>query len=68
LKESEAATERLSNLSAELKRLSTEQAADFKRLSLLLDTSERSLKGWRLASLIEGAALVTAAVCLFVFN
>jgi predicted RNase H-like nuclease (RuvC/YqgF family) len=64
LTESEAANVKLSNLSAELRRLSSEQAEAYRRLSGLFDTSERRLKRWRLASLIEGAAL---AACLFIF-
>jgi predicted RNase H-like nuclease (RuvC/YqgF family) len=57
LAESEAAVKRLSALSAELKRLSTEQAESYRTQSVLLERSERKLKGWRLASIIEGAAL-----------
>jgi predicted RNase H-like nuclease (RuvC/YqgF family) len=66
LMESEAANEKLSKLSAELRRLSTEQAEVYRRQSVLLDKSERSLRSWRLASLIEGAALV-ACVLTMVF-
>jgi DNA repair exonuclease SbcCD ATPase subunit len=65
LTNSEAANERLSSLSAELRRLSTEQAAAYKRQSVLLDTSERRLKSWRLASVIECAALIVAGIALF---
>ena len=65
LKDSEAANEKLSNLSAELRRLSTEQQEAYRRQSDLLDTSERRLKRWRLASLIEGAALLA---CVFVIS
>jgi hypothetical protein len=49
-------------LSAELKRLSSEQAEAFKRQSASLELSERRLKRWRLASLIEGAALLAASL------
>jgi DNA repair exonuclease SbcCD ATPase subunit len=64
LAESEAAAERLSSLSTELRRLSTEQGEAYRRQSVLLDTSNRSLRRWRLASLIEGG--VIAAGVLFV--
>jgi hypothetical protein len=63
LTESEAAGKRLLALSAELKRLSAEQEQAYNRQSLLLEQSGRRLKGWRLASIIEGAAL--AAVIVF---
>jgi chromosome segregation ATPase len=63
LTESEAANARLSDLSAELRRLSTEQAEAYRLQSDSLDKSEKSLRRWRLASLIEGAALVA---CVFV--
>jgi predicted RNase H-like nuclease (RuvC/YqgF family) len=66
LTESAAANERLSILSAELRRLSTEQAQAYSRQSVLLDTSNRSLKSWRLASIIEGAALVATGIALFI--
>jgi chromosome segregation ATPase len=57
LRESEAASGRLQELSAELKRLSTEQAESYRTQSVLLEQSERKLKSWRLASIIAGAAL-----------
>jgi regulator of replication initiation timing len=59
LRESEAASGRLQELSAELKRLLTEQEQAFNRQSALLEKSERGLKSWRLASIIEGAAIIT---------
>jgi predicted RNase H-like nuclease (RuvC/YqgF family) len=65
LTESETAAARLSDLSTELKRLSTEQAEAYRRQSDLLDKSERRLRNWRLASLIEGgviAALVAVII------
>jgi hypothetical protein len=58
LRESEAASGRLRELSEELRTLSTEQAESYRTQSALLEKSERKLKGWRLASIIEGAALV----------
>jgi ferric-dicitrate binding protein FerR (iron transport regulator) len=58
LTESEAANRRLSALSEELRRLSDEQEQAYNRLLLSLERSERRLKGWRLASIIEGAALL----------
>jgi predicted RNase H-like nuclease (RuvC/YqgF family) len=64
LMESEAANEKLLKLSTELRRLSTEQAEAYRRQSVLLDKSERSLRRWRLASLIEGAALVCTVLFL----
>jgi predicted RNase H-like nuclease (RuvC/YqgF family) len=66
LTESEAANVKLSSLSAELRRLSTEQAEAYRRQSVLLGTSERSLKRWRLASLIEGAALVSVLLVVII--
>jgi outer membrane murein-binding lipoprotein Lpp len=59
LSESEAAAGKLLVLSAKLKRLSSEQAEAFRRQSASLELSERRLKRWRLASLIEGAALIS---------
>jgi hypothetical protein len=64
LMESENANERLSRLSTELRQLSIEQGLEYKRQSDLLNISEKKLKGWRLASLIEGAALALAAVVI----
>ena len=58
LLESEAANRRLSALSAELRSLSEEQEQAFARQSRLLEGSEKSLRRWRLASIIEGAAIV----------
>jgi DNA-binding SARP family transcriptional activator len=58
LMESEAAGGRLLALSEELKRLSAEQEQAYKRLSASLEQSGRRLKGWRLASIIEGAAII----------
>jgi hypothetical protein len=63
LTESENAEKRLSELSEELRKLSSEQELAFRRQSVLLERSEKRLRGWRLASIIEGAAL--AAVILF---
>jgi DNA repair exonuclease SbcCD ATPase subunit len=63
LTESEAAAARLSDLSTELKRLSDEQAEAYRRQSASLDKSEKKLRNWRLASLIEGAALIA---CIFI--
>jgi predicted RNase H-like nuclease (RuvC/YqgF family) len=57
LRESEAANRRLQELSEELRTLSTEQAESYRTQSVLLERSERRLKGWRLASIIEWAAL-----------
>jgi hypothetical protein len=45
-----------------LKRLSAEQAAESRRLSASLQKSERSSRNWRLASLIEGAALIVGVI------
>ena len=64
LEESKDSNEKLLKLSAELRRLSTEQAEAYRRQSGLLDRSERSLRNWRLASLIEGAALIAAVIAL----
>jgi hypothetical protein len=58
LRESEAASGRLRELSEELRTLSTEQEQAYRRQSALLEKSESGLKNWRLASVIEGAALV----------
>jgi chromosome segregation ATPase len=58
LTESEAAGGRLLALSAELKRLSAEQEQAYNRQSALLEQSEKKFKGWRLASIIEGAAII----------
>jgi predicted RNase H-like nuclease (RuvC/YqgF family) len=66
LTESETANVKLSDLSAELRRLSSEQAEAYRRQSVLLGTSERSLKRWRLASLIEGAALVSVLLIVII--
>jgi DNA repair exonuclease SbcCD ATPase subunit len=62
LTESEAAAGRLSDLSAELRRLSTEQAEAYRRQSALLEKSGRRLKRWRLASLIEGGVIAALLV------
>ena len=64
LTESEAANGRLSDLSAELRQLSSEQAEAYRRQSALLEKSGRSLRRWRLASLIEGAALAGTILAL----
>ncbi|MDR0640083.1 MAG: hypothetical protein LBG27_14505 [Spirochaetaceae bacterium] len=58
LTESEAANRRLSALSAELRTLSEEQGQAFARQSRLLEGSEKSLRRWRFASIIEGAAVI----------
>jgi septal ring factor EnvC (AmiA/AmiB activator) len=58
LTESEAAGGRLLALSEELKRRSAEQEQAYKRLSATSEQSERRLRGWRLASIIEGAAII----------
>jgi DNA repair exonuclease SbcCD ATPase subunit len=66
LLESEAANRRLSALSAELRTLSEEQEQAYARQSRLLEGSEKSLRRWRLASIVEGTLLlaVIAAVIL----
>ncbi|MDR0638067.1 MAG: hypothetical protein LBG27_04055 [Spirochaetaceae bacterium] len=58
LTESETANRRLSALSAELRTLPAGQAQAFRRQSALLEQSERRLKRWRLASIIEGAVII----------
>jgi regulator of replication initiation timing len=58
LTESEAANERLAELSERLRTRSTEQEQAYNRQSLLLEQSERRLKGWMLASIIEGAVII----------
>jgi predicted RNase H-like nuclease (RuvC/YqgF family) len=68
LTESETATARLSALSEELRTLSNEQAQAYSRQSVLLEQSERKLKSWRLASVIEGAALVLLVGGYVLFN
>jgi predicted RNase H-like nuclease (RuvC/YqgF family) len=59
---SEAAAARLSALSEELRTLSNAQTEAYSRQSALLERSERTLKHWRLASIIEGAALATVFI------
>jgi hypothetical protein len=68
LAESEAANRRLQELSAELRTLSTGQEQAYRRQSVLLEKSERGLKSWRLASIIEGAALCAAFFFLIQCN
>jgi ferric-dicitrate binding protein FerR (iron transport regulator) len=68
LTESEAATARLSALSEELRSLSNEQAEAYSRQSALLEQSERKSRRWRLASIIEGAALVLLVGGYVLFN
>jgi hypothetical protein len=58
LKENEAASGRFRELPEELRTLSTEQAESYRTQSALLEKSERGLKSWRLASIIEGAAII----------
>jgi hypothetical protein len=65
---SEAAAARLSALSEELRTLSKEQAEAYSRQSALLEQSERTLKRWKLASIIEGAALVLLVGGYVIFN
>jgi hypothetical protein len=66
LTESEYANARLSDLSAELWRLSTEQAEAYRRQSASLDKSERRLRNWRLASLIEGGLLAALLAVIII--
>jgi hypothetical protein len=68
LLESEAAADRLLLLSTELRRLSSEQGEVFRRQSVLLEKSGKTLSFWRVFSLIAGAALLAAGVLVLLVN